>query len=123
MNLEQLIQSFFRKQIDQYQQVLIKETEVFIDSPNEPMVSNEPMISNEPMTSKISISKEPPWEVEVPPDSIQIDLQEKIDKYAIPPQKVNPYDGREGKLKHRQSAYREQLSIKNHPKKGLKASI
>ncbi len=117
MNLEQLIQSFFRKQIDQYQQVLIKETEVFIDSPNEPMVSNEPI------TSKISISKEPPWEVEVPPDSIQIDLQEKIDKYAIPPQRVNPYDGREGKLKHRQSAYLEQLSIKNHPKKGLKASI
>jgi hypothetical protein len=132
MNLEQLIQSFFRNQIDQHQQALIKATQqsAETDQPNDD--SDRLLISNDlPVISEGSVldlvdsfpSKEAPWEAQVPPDSIKIDLQEKIDKYAIPPQKVNPYDGNEGKLKHRHSAYLEQLSIKNHPKKGLKASI
>jgi hypothetical protein len=133
MNLEQLIQTFFRKQLDQHQQAFLKSTienkpsietinpETINPEENSALTAELTNMATNPMDDHLNQRREPPWQEQVPPDFIKIDLQEKIDKYAIPPKKVNPYDGNEGKLKHRNSAYLEQLSIKNHPQKGLKA--
>jgi hypothetical protein len=93
-----------------------------IDEPKEiePQSLEKPADEQKQESPSKRLPKNPPWQEEVPPDEITIDLHPKINHYAQHQVRVNLYDSQTAKLDKRKQIYLYELDQKNNGKKGLK---